>query len=52
MRTLVGGSPWEAVRTEVREIAWLLSMVAVLSVGGAGIGVVSALIFGAWSFVP
>jgi hypothetical protein len=35
---------WRFILDELRELAWLLSITAVLSAGGVGVGVVLALI--------
>ena len=35
---------WQLILEELRELAWLLSITAVLSAGGVGVGIVLALI--------
>ena len=45
MRTHVNAGNRQYMRDELRELLWLLSAAAALSIGSAGLGVALALIF-------
>ena len=50
MQTLATARNRQYIRDELREILWLLSAAAALSIGSAGLGVALALIFEGLSF--